>query len=243
MEIPHTELTASDIPSDIGPLPAQGQTSLTRVESQPFQVDLYTESTATPEFSRLVVLVPDRDVDETAFARKIWALVGRRRTSILFVSLVTNSKYGPRAQRRLITLAAVTQDRFYDIRTRIFFGRSWIKGLEEIVRPGDLIVCHSSQRSRSYFGEDTALADLVISRIKVPVCILTGLYQDVASPRSSQFVRQVIFWGVLIGIMAVFFVFEADIDHLTSGWMNKVLFLLVFGVEISLIWMWNFIKI
>jgi hypothetical protein len=43
--------------------------------------------------------------------------------------------------------------------------------------------------------------------------------------------------------MGGFFIFEADIDHLTAGWVSTLLFILVFFVEILLIWMWNFLRI
>jgi hypothetical protein len=203
----------------------------------------YSEGMAIPEFTRLVVLVPDRDADETFFARKIWSLLPRRRVEVLFVTLVTDSNYGPTAQRRLVTLAAITQDIFYRISTRVIFGRSWVQGLAELSRPGDLVVCHSCQHARAMFREDADLADLVVSQINAPVYVLNGVFEDVVAPRPSRWMRQIVLWGILVGILAGFFVFEVDIDRLATGWMSSVLFILVFVVEVLLIWMWNFLRV
>jgi hypothetical protein len=218
--------------------------TFTTASSDPNMPDeLFSEGMAPPEFSRLVVLVPDRDVDEVAFAHKIWTVLGRQRSSVLFVSLVTNGDYGPGAQRRLVTLAAVAQDVFYQIETRVIFGRSWIPGLNQIVQPGDLVVCHDTQRTRSFLHEDMDLSEMILSRLHTPVYLITGLYPETITPRPSRILRQVVFWGLLVGILGGFFVFEADVDHLTTGWISTFLFILVFTVELLLIWMWNFLKV
>jgi hypothetical protein len=229
---------------DQQPTPEQPESlHLAQTESLPLEVTRYVEGMAPPEYARLIVLVPDRDVDETALARKVWALLNRRRVSILLISLVTDSYYGPSAQRRLVTLAALTQDKFYTIETRLIFGHSWIQGLEEIVQPGDLIICHDSQQTRSLFHKALPLSELVLSRLHTPIYLLSGLYPETITPRPSRILRQVVLWGLLIGILGGFFVFEADIDHLTAGWISTLLFILVFSVEILLIWMWNFLRI
>ncbi len=223
--------------------PKSENSSLVLTESQSLPVSRYVEGMAPPEFARLIVLVPDRDVDETALARKIWVLLSHRRVSVLFLSLVTDSNYGPSAQRRLVTLAALTQDIFYTIETRVIFGNSWLKSLGGVVQPGDLIVCHDSQVSKPLFHKSVPLADLCLSDLHSSIYVLSGLYPETVTPRPSRFLRQAVFWGILVGILGGFFVFEADIQHLTTGWVGSLLLILVFIVEILLIWMWNFLRI
>jgi hypothetical protein len=238
--------------SNIQPREADGNPGLTSVVNPTglvgtpnlaFPAVRYTEGMALPEFSRLVVLVPDRDVDETLLARKIWSLLPRRKVEVLFVSLVTDSTYGPEAQRRLVTLAAVTQDIFYRITTRLIFGRNWIKGLEGLLKPGDLVVCHTCQQTHTLFQPDVALSELIVSQLKTSVLVISGIFEEVVSPHSSRWLRQIVFWGILVGILAGFFVFEVDIDRLATGWISSVLFFLVFAVEVLLIWMWNFLRV
>lgn len=242
MKTQQTQLEAIGAPADEYLSPDQERNNQPKSESHLLPLLRSAEGATIPEFSRLVVLVPDRDVDEIAFARKVWAILRRRRSSVLFVTLVTDSNYGPGAQRRLVTLGAITQDVFYRIETRVLFGSSWAKGLEEIVQPGDLIVCHATQRSRPFLHAEVALSDSLRERVKAPVMVLSGLYQEVITQRPSRWLRQFVIWGILVGILTGFFIFEADIDRLTSGWLSSVLFILVFAVELLLIWMWNFLR-
>ncbi len=223
--------------------PARLSAGPVKADPAPLRPARYSEGMETADFSRLVVLVPDRDVDEAAFARKIWSLLGRRRVSILFVTLVSNSDYGPGAQRRLATLAAITRDVFYQIETRVVYRQSWIKALAGILQPGDLVACHAAQRSGSFPNKGAPLADLILTRASAPVYVFTGLYPEPIQPRPTRILRQIAFWGILAGIIAGSFVFEADIDHLATGWINSLLFIFVFVVEILFIWLWNFLRI
>jgi hypothetical protein len=240
MENTATEINTPSVSLNPEPAVDAAPSSQVHLASPALSAGLFSEGMVPPEFSRLVVLVPDRDVDEVAFAHKIWTLLGRRQGSVLLVSLVTNGNYGPGAQRRLVTLAAVAQDVFYQIETRVIFGRSWVPGLKGIVQPGDLVVCHAMQQSRPLFGQEVALADQVIAELDRPVYLLSGLYTEPISPRPSRVLRQVALWGILAGILGAFFIFEADIQKLTTGWMSSFLFVLVFAVELFLIWLWNF---
>jgi hypothetical protein len=213
------------------------------IETHALTVQRFTEGMDLPEFKRLVVLVPDRDVDEVRLARKIWSLLPRRRVQVLFVTLVTDSNYGPGAQRRLVTLAALTQDVFYQIETRVIFGPSWTRGLAELVRPGDVVVCHASQQVRSPFRKGAALDAQILEKVKAPVYVLDGLYPEAVSPHPRRLVRLMVSWGILVGILIGFFVFEADVERLASGWLANVLFMMIFVLEVALIWAWNFLRI
>ncbi len=238
MDPMETEITAPSTPIKVM---TASNTDLAQIQQDhpTIPLEMYSEGMVPPEFSRLIVLVPDRDVDEAAFTHKVWDILGGRRASVIFVSLVTNGEYGPGAQRRLVTLAAVAQDTFYQIETRIIFGRSWIPGLKEIARSGDLIVCHAMQQSRSFFGQDAALADQVVAELEKPVYVLSGLYNETVTPRPSRILRHATVWGILAGMVSAFFVLEAAIQHMTTGWMSRVLLILVFGVELLFVWMWN----
>jgi hypothetical protein len=243
MEQTTTEITAPGAAFNLIPAADAAQATQIQLEHPVIPAELFSEGMTPPEFSRLIVLVPDRDVDEVAFAHKVWGILGRRRASVLFVSLVTNGEYGPGAQRRLITLAAMAQDVFYQIETRVIFGRSWIPGLQEITQPGDLIVCHTMQQSRSFHRQDVPLADRIVTEIQQPVYVLSGLYVEPIAPRPSRFLRHLALWGILIGILGGSFAFEANIQHMTTGWLSSGLIILVFGIELLFIWMWNFFLI
>src|SRR5512133_920082 len=67
-----------------------------------------TAGSALPDMKRLVVLVPDQDVDEAEFARKVWALTSGKQVAVLFLTQVANWRYEAQARRRLVTLSALS---------------------------------------------------------------------------------------------------------------------------------------
>ena len=59
---------------------------------------------------RLIVLIPNLDVDETAIARKIWDLAFPARLSVLLLGLCPNLHEESNVRRRLITIAALIRE-------------------------------------------------------------------------------------------------------------------------------------
>jgi hypothetical protein len=234
------EPSPSTILSELKLTPDCEQTHQIPLENQPQPATSFSEGMPAPDFERLVVLVPDRDVDETEFVRKLWAILGRRRAQVLLISMVTNRRYGPEAQRRLVTLAAVAQDACYQIETRVIFGQSWTRELDDIARPGDLIVCHAAQQAKPTLRGEAPLADLLQAELETPVYVLTGLYSQAVAPRPPQVLRQGIYWGILCGVLAGFFVIEAGINHLTSRSLTSALLVFIFAVEVGLVSLWNY---
>lgn len=217
--------------------------SLVSRASVSLSVRRYEEGMALPEYARLVVLVPDLEVDENRFARKLWSILPQRKVPILLVSLVADSNYEPEAARRLINLAAVTRDFVHPVETRVMVCGNWLAALRSTVLPGDMLVCHSNQVFRRYLREPVLLEDVILTRLNMPVCVLSGVYDQFISPRPVKVVRRLIVWGLLGIILSGFFLFEVDIDHLTTGWINHVLFLMTFFFEVVMIWAWNSIRV
>src|SRR5215469_11747023 len=58
---------------------------------------------------RMVVLVPDVDLDEAVLARRVWSLAAGGRLAVLYVGLAASTTEEPQARRRLATLAALTR--------------------------------------------------------------------------------------------------------------------------------------
>jgi hypothetical protein len=185
-----------------------------------------------------VVLVPEFDVDETQFARQIWSLVSHQSaTAILLVCLVNKYQDGPESQRRLVTLAALTQDSSSSINTRVVNADNWLTGLQGIVQPGDLLVCQAEQKlSMGSFGAQS-LAEGLTRVLPYPVAVLTGLWTPTAKSHSKTS-QQILKWVVLLLIVGGFFAAEVNIQKITVGWLSNLLFIAAFALEIGSIWVW-----
>ncbi len=198
---------------------------------------VHTGRSLTPEVERLIVLVPDQDVDEAQFAQKIWAMVSGKQIAVLFVTLLANGTYESQARRRLTTLAALSADRCCHLETRVVYGSDWVTALSPIYQEGDLIVCHEGQLDGVVNGERKQLSEALTKGFIAPVFILNGLYERI-NPRKPTTFYQVGYWLALGLVLAVFFGLEIGIDRISTGWVNHTLSMLAFLFEVIMIWVW-----
>ena len=103
---------------------------------------------ALPAPTRLVVLVPNVDLDEAALARHIWKLAAPRQLAVLYLGWTAGPETEAELRRRLANLAALTRDEGVVVSARPATGEGWLPALRGVWRPGDLIVAHSELRVR-----------------------------------------------------------------------------------------------
>jgi hypothetical protein len=199
---------------------------------------IYEEGMTLPAVKRLVVLVPNQDIDVAPFSRRIWTLAFPDRLDILLITLPTDSDYLLTAERRLATIAAILRDPRLHIETRVFSSRSWLKIARQVWQPGDLLVCPAEQDISTGIGKHSSLGLALASALKAPVYRLKGFY---AKPPAGipNWVKAIPYWVVLFATIAGFFKFEAVVDASVKGWIGRVLLLGIVAVEIGLIYLWT----
>jgi hypothetical protein len=191
-----------------------------------------------PPAQRLVVLVPNTDVDEVELAHRIWSLASPRGLDVLFLSLIGEAQAELQARRRLATLAAVTRDDWTRIETRFEMSRNWLEAVEHVWQRGDLIVCHAEQMIPKWGLGRQALAPAIVSCLNLPTYILSGFYPKLPTDRPNRFAR------VLLGVpplllLVGFFALQVQIDRQTQGWLSIVLLSLSVCVELGLFLAWH----
>ncbi len=187
---------------------------------------------------RLLVLVPDQDVDTVAFAQKLWALANPGKLSVFLVTVVPNPDYSSAAQRRLSAIAAITRDRRVKVETAVVRGKNWIQAIQPVRQANDLVICQAEQKMKLGFSKQQALSAGLVAAFHQPVFVIAGLYTEI-KPIRSRWLAQVPYWIILFTIIAGFFIFEVGVDQSGSGWMEKTIFGLLFVLEVGLIWIWN----
>jgi hypothetical protein len=198
---------------------------------------LYDEGMTLPVVKRLVVLVPNQDIDVASFSRRIWSLAFPDRLDILLITLPPDPDYLLTAERRLTTIAAILRDPRLHIETQVFSSRSWLKIARQVWQPGDLLVCPAEQAIATGIGKRTPLAIALVSAFKAPVYRLKGFYQQ---PPASlpNWIKAIPYWIVILATIAGFFKFEAMVDASVKGWIGQVLLLVIVAIEIGLIYLW-----
>jgi len=183
---------------------------------------------------RLVVLVPNLDVDETAMARKIWDLAFPARLSVLLLGLCPNLNEESSIRRRLITIAALIREPRVPVEMQLDYGRNWTKSLKNILDFGDIIICPANQQT----GILQQPLDLALANLGFPIIALSGFHPVTRRPL-LHFLPESVFWVVSLAILAVFFWFQIRISRISEEWAKDTLLSLSILIELGLVWVWN----
>lgn len=189
-----------------------------------------------PEAHRLVVLIPDGDVDEAGLARRIWTLASPRQLQVLYLGICHTLAREPMARRRLATLAALTRDDGVATRTQVVMEDDWLLALRPRMAAGDLIVCHSEQ-TRGFREPARSLAETLNRALQAPVYVLEGFLPT--SPPDAAWHAPLVFWAGAAVIVAGAFWLQVSIAGLGRNGGETVLMMLSVAGEFSLIALWN----
>jgi hypothetical protein len=189
---------------------------------------------ASMSTERLVIPVLEADIDISLLAQRIYKLAVSMRSDVLLIGISPDYLEEASIRRQLVTLAAAIQDRSFSLETMVLGGVSWMKKMEAILRPGDMIVIQAKEEIST---ESRSLSQELTSRFQAPVYILSGLN----SPRykHSGYLSQLILWLGAIAIMAGFFWIQVKIDQLPTDWAHTTLLLVSVIIEFGLLLLWN----
>lgn len=187
---------------------------------------------------RLVVLVPDSEVEEGRLATKLWSMASGLGLSILLLGLVRDSFREPRVQRRLAAIASIARDKHTQVDSRVGIGGRWEPLIQSVWRAGDLLVCHAEQ-SRSVFGIGREpLAPAIASTLKIPVYAVAGFYPELP-PDLPEWAGRLLAILPLAVLLAGFLVVLVGIQRFTTGPAQTVLLCLAVVTEYVLIAAWE----
>lgn len=193
-----------------------------------------TQASATQSIRRLVVLVPNLDLNEVQLAREVWEMALAPRLAVLLISLCSDLSEESLIQRRLINLAAMIRDPRIVVETHIEYGRNWVRGVKSVFTEGDVILCHEEQ---SVGIKRTPLTE-VLKAAHAPVWTLSG-YHPTNIPSHPRWLSSVIFWSVALAVMAGFFYLQVQVNQITDSVARYVVLCLSALAEIGTLSIWS----
>jgi hypothetical protein len=185
---------------------------------------------------RLIVLVPNVDMDEVRVAREVWELASPQKLHVLLLSMCIGISEEYQIQRRLINLAALIRDPRITVEFQIEYGRNWLRGVRSVLDDGDVILCHEEQSVGLRHG---SLVNR-LSALQAPVWTLSGIHPSNLAPH-SRWLSITIFWFVTIVLLAGFFYLQTQINTISDSLAKNVLFCLSILVELGSLYVWNMI--
>lgn len=187
---------------------------------------------------RLVVLVPDAEVDESRLATRLWSMASGPGLSILLLGMVRDTFREAGAQRRLATLAAIARDKRTQVDARVGIGTRWEPLVQSVWQPGDLLVCHAEQ-SKSILGiRREPLAPALAANLNIPVYAVAGFYPELP-PDLPEWISRSLGVVPVVLLLAGFLAALAAIQRLTTGPVQTVLLCLAVVIEYVLIAAWE----
>ena len=90
---------------------------------------------------RLLVLLPDEDIDEASLANVLWTMAARNGAGIHVVAAIQDWASEPQAQLRLGLLTALLRESGLETETEIVQDAELLRVAVERRRPGDIVIC------------------------------------------------------------------------------------------------------
>ena len=185
---------------------------------------------------RLLVLVPDLDIDEADLAQRVWSLAEPRGLPVLYLGLATQPHRELPARRRLATLAAITRDQRIRVDTLCQLIPGWGPAIAAAARPGDLIVCPPEYATVPPWDSPRSVRPL-----QATLHVLPGL-RVIPQPSRRRRLRQLAFWTVALVILATFFWLQVQIERSTEGFAHAALLSLTVLAEGGMLVFWHVIS-
>lgn len=192
------------------------------------------KATVSISAGRLIVPVLEPDTDFSQLARRIWKLATSMCSNVLLIGISLDYLEEASIRRQLVTLAAAIQDSSVSVEAMVIGGVAWMRKMEAILRPGDMIVIQAKEEIST---ENRSISQELTSRLQVPVYILSSL--QLPKYKRSGLLSQFILWLGAIGIMAGFFWIQVRIDQLPNDWAHTALLCVSVIIEFGLILLWN----
>ena len=183
---------------------------------------------------RLIVLVPESDMDTTLTARKIWELANTLECSIQFLGLSKDTAHEPGLRRQLVTLSAMVGYEHISVESKIEIGNDWLSVVKSNWHEGDMIVCFAGQSSGL---ARRPLSQMLESNLNATVYVLGGFHQEVHARSSWMF--NALAWAGSIGIILGFFWLQSKLGQFSTDWAYSTLLYISLFAEAGSIWAWN----
>lgn len=183
---------------------------------------------------RLIVLVPDADLDYAATTRRVWELANELGAHIQFIGLCKDVVQESSLRRQLVTMTAMVQDGNTSAKVKIEFGNDWVNVVKSNWQVGDMIVCFAEQHAGLLYRP---LSQILRSNLEAPIYILSGLYPQ--SQSRFNVLSPIALWTGFISIIAGSLLFQIRLVSLPPDWTQTILLIFSVMAELWLIWIWN----
>jgi hypothetical protein len=185
--------------------------------------------------SRLIVLVPEFEVDTAIMARKIYEVAKALESRVQLIGLSRDAAHEPSVRRQLVAISAMLEDPAIFVESKVEVGNSWLSAIQPYWHSGDVIVCFAEQSS-GYSGKP--LHQILQSALNATVYVLSGV--QIRNERSRlDWVSNALAWAGSVGLIFGFFLLQMRLLQSAQSGIQTVFLYGSLVVEAGSIWIWN----
>lgn len=195
-----------------------------------------TEGVPFTRTKRLVVLIPENELDENELARRLWRMAAPGALQVFLLSLSPEPGSEAYLRMRLATLASRVRDERVEAGFAFVSGHNWLEALLPVWQPGDLLVCLEDGRPARWFFPGADLGRRLSEALEAPVYILNGLKMG-PSLRQLRRRKEWLAWAGFLGTLAAFSWVQLLVTRTMTG--NLWTFFMVLSVLAELYVLWE----
>lgn len=185
---------------------------------------------------RLLVLVPDNEMDEARYAKKARILAESHNLSIVFIGLNRSPDSESQIRRKLVTLAGIAGSEKIQADFLMINLEAWTEVLHKELGRLDYVLCPEEFNSGSRLYTNSA--DLK-SMMNEKVYFVQDILISSDLERREEMSRAVLNWAGIIFLLVAGFMVEVGLDRQTTGFSRTIIQIVILTAEIVCLWFWN----
>ncbi len=186
--------------------------------------------------SRLLVLVPDEELDEAKYAQKARSLAELLNVNIAFLGKIHSQDTEPLLRRTLVTLSGIASTSSMKSEFFEYANPTWMEIVTQEFNPGDYILCPKEMVD---FISDINQSESLKSRFETRMLFVPGMVASQRNQRLEEFFIQTRNWMGILIIIGAAFGLEVSFDSQTVGWIRILGEVFLVSVELIILWFWN----
>jgi hypothetical protein len=197
-----------------------------------------SKDNASDHYKRLIVVIPNGELDENKLALHVGKLALLHRANILFLGIIGDPEGYYLLRRRLATLAALVGNKYIKASKEIALEPDWLKSIKQYWKEDDLVVCLASHYIRGFPHRKQSLGDIIDTHLHIPVLSITDIpFTPATSRRISP--KALLAWCLSIGIIGLFAALQYQVQQQMNRGTATMILCLSVVMELFLIWKAN----
>ena len=198
-------------------------------------IESVSESNLT---KRLVVLVPGGLIEASRFSQQVHWVALQQHRDVIFLALSDQGMDDLPIARELATLEALTCDPLFEVTSRQVNAANWVKAIQSVYQPGDMVLCHAGQLAPIGFGKGIPLEEYLTGQLHIPAQLVSGFYLQ-GTVYNKGWWLSLLFWAGSLVIVVAFSLIEFRVDQAMAGSLRLFILAFLLVLEAGLIYELN----